>query len=82
VRVLGKRQLGRVVGRRILPALSNATVRRLAVLSLRWWQRDAHPYVGLVRSVLDDPVREVRAAAADWIRERDDLLETERDISR
>ncbi|MGN9807474.1 HEAT repeat domain-containing protein [Micromonospora sp. L32] len=89
VDVLGERQLGRAVGRRILPALSNAmvhdpdpTVRRLAVLSLRWWQRDAHPYVDVVRSVLDDTVGEVRAAAADWIRERDDLLETARDISR
>ncbi len=73
--VLGERGLGRVEGRRILPALCHTmahdpdpTVRRLAVLSLRWWHRDAHPFADAVRSALDDPAREVRAAATDWLR--------------
>ncbi|MBL6280337.1 DUF4303 domain-containing protein [Micromonospora fiedleri] len=88
VSVLGDRQLGRLAGQRILPALSNTmvqdqdpTVRRLAVLSLQWWQRDAHAYLAVVRSVLDDPVEEVRAAAAYWIREHDGLLATTADTS-
>ncbi|MBE1490993.1 DUF4303 domain-containing protein [Plantactinospora soyae] len=81
VTVLGERGLGRTAGRRILPALCHTmvhdpdpTVRRLAVLSLQWWHRDAHPYADAVRSVLNDPVREVRSAATGWLQEHNDLL--------
>jgi hypothetical protein len=76
VTVLGDRALGPAEGRRVLPALCRTaaddpdpSVRRLAVLSLRWWQRDAHPYADTVRTALDDPDPAVRSAAAGTLRE-------------
>jgi HEAT repeat protein len=58
--------LGRIVGHD-----PDANVRRLAILSLRWWQKDSRQYADLIRKALDDPATDVRAAAADWLREQD-----------
>ncbi|WP_053716167.1 DUF4303 domain-containing protein [Saccharothrix sp. NRRL B-16348] len=77
VKVLGRRGLGRHVGRRVLPLLGrtvrqdpDASVRRLAVLSLLWWRRDSLHLADVVRQALEDPAEEVRQAAAAWLREQ------------
>ncbi|MEV4759586.1 DUF4303 domain-containing protein [Micromonospora sp. NPDC049559] len=77
VSVLGVRALGARVGRRVLPLLGQAarrdpdpSVRRLAILSLLRWRRDARPFADVVRAALDDPATEVREAAAYWLREQ------------
>jgi hypothetical protein len=74
--VLGERRLGAAVARRVLPLLCqavsqdpDATVRRLAILSLLWWQKDSHRYANVVREALNDPAAEVRETAAYWLRE-------------
>jgi hypothetical protein len=76
--VLGERHLGNAIARRVLPLLArttsedpDSTVRRLAILSLRWWQKDSRRYADAVRAALTDPAEEVREAAADWLREQD-----------
>jgi Domain of unknown function (DUF4303) len=76
--VLGERGLGAAVARRVLPLLgqivtrdADATVRRLAILSLLWWQKDSRRYADVVREALDDPAEEVRDAATYWLREQD-----------
>jgi len=72
--VLGERSLGTAVGRRVLPLLCrtvsqdrDASVRRLAILSLLWWQKDARRYADVIGEALSDPAAEVRAAAAHWL---------------
>ncbi|PMR58795.1 hypothetical protein C1A38_22760 [Verrucosispora sp. ts21] len=74
--VLGERRLGFAVARRVLPLLGqtvsqdpDATVRRLAILSLLWWRKDSHRYANVVREALNDPAAEVREVAAYWLRE-------------
>ena len=76
--ILGERSLGRRVAKRVLPLLGrivghdpDANVRRLAILSLRWWQKDSRQCADLIRKALNDPATDVRAAAADWLREQD-----------
>jgi hypothetical protein len=76
--VLGDRGLGTAVARRVLPLLAqtvtrdaDATVRRLAILSLLFWQKDSRRYADAVRAALDDPAEEVREAATHWLREQD-----------
>ncbi|GLY47721.1 DUF4303 domain-containing protein [Lentzea sp. NBRC 102530] len=77
VSVLGRRQLGRQVGRRVLPLLCrvmrddpDASVRRLAVLSLLWWRRDSRHLAEVVREAVGDPDAAVREAAEHWLREQ------------
>ncbi|SCF00292.1 protein of unknown function (DUF4303) [Micromonospora viridifaciens] len=77
--VLGERRLGAAVARRVLPLLGqavsqdpDATVRRLAILSLLWWRKDSHRYANVVREALNDPAAEVREVAAYWLREQND----------
>ncbi|RSM75803.1 hypothetical protein DL991_27165 [Amycolatopsis sp. WAC 01375] len=77
VQVLGQRRLGRHVGRRVLPLLcqtirldQDASVRRLAVLSLLWWRRDSRHLADVVREASEDPAAEVREVAAYWLREQ------------
>ena len=77
VGVLGERRLGAAVGRRVLPLLCqtvsqdpDAGTRRLAILSLLFWQKDSRPYAGPVRQALEDPAAEVREAATYWLREQ------------
>ncbi|GIH94323.1 hypothetical protein ACFFMN_05700 [Planobispora siamensis] len=48
----------------------DAAVRRLAILSLLWWKKAAHPYADAVRAAAGDPAEEVREAAAYWLREQ------------
>jgi hypothetical protein len=76
--VLGERSLGAAVARRILPLLcqivtrdADATVRRLAILSLLFWQKDSSRYANVVSEALDDPAEEVREAATYWLHEQD-----------
>lgn len=76
--VLGERSLGAAVARRVLPLLcqivtrdADATVRRLAILSLLFWQKDSRQYANVVREALDDPAEEVREAATYWLHEQD-----------
>jgi Domain of unknown function (DUF4303)/HEAT repeats len=78
VGVLGERSLGAAVARRVLPLLcrtvsqdADATVRRLAILSLLFWRKDSRRYTNVVREALDDPAEEVRKAATYWLREQD-----------
>lgn len=75
--VLGERSLGAAVARRVLPLLSrtvsqdtDATVRRLAILSLLWWQKDSRRYANVIRKALDDPDADVRETAAYWLQEQ------------
>ncbi|WP_394618696.1 DUF4303 domain-containing protein [Lentzea sp. JNUCC 0626] len=77
VSVLGRRQLGKKVGRRVLPVLcrtmrddQDASVRRLAILSLLYWRRDSRHLADLVREALGDPDAKVREAAKYWLREQ------------
>lgn len=77
VTVLGRRRLGQDVGRRVLPLLCqsirqdpDASVRRLAILSLLWWRRDSRHVADVVREALEDPAAEVREEAAAWLREQ------------
>jgi hypothetical protein len=72
--VLGERGLGRAVARRILPALahvaehdSQLSVRRLALLSLLWWKRDASAYVDLVERLAPEMDAAVRGEATEWL---------------
>jgi Domain of unknown function (DUF4303) len=76
--VPGERSLGAAVARRVLPLLcqivtrdADATVRRLAILSLLFWQKDSRQYANVVREALDDPAEEVREAATYWLHEQD-----------
>ncbi|MBC9715009.1 DUF4303 domain-containing protein [Streptomyces sp. TRM66268-LWL] len=71
--VLGDRSLGAAVGRRVVPRLAevmtqdpDATTRRLAVLSLRWWKQHA-----ALRPAVHDPHPEVRAAAQHCLDEKE-----------
>ncbi|GAB2848471.1 hypothetical protein GCM10027176_59940 [Actinoallomurus bryophytorum] len=75
--VLGERGLGAAVARRVLPLLGqvvtrdeDASVRRLAILSLLWWQKDSRRYADVVRAALDDPAEQVRETAASWLRQQ------------
>jgi hypothetical protein len=77
VSVLGWRRLGPHVGRRVLPLLCrtiqqdpDASVRRLAVLSLLWWKKDSRHLADVVREAMEDSAGEVRDAAAYWLREQ------------
>jgi HEAT repeat protein len=76
--VLGERSLGPAVARRVLPLLGRVvghdpdpSVRRLAILSLLWWQKDARRYADVIRDALNDPDPDVRETAAYWLREHD-----------
>lgn len=80
--VLGERRLGAAVSRRVLPLLSqtvsqdtDATVRRLAILSLLWWQKDSRQYANVIRKALADPDADVRETAAYWLQEQDVWLQ-------
>jgi hypothetical protein len=77
VGVLGERSLGAGVARRVLPLLcqtvlgdTDASVRRLAIVSLLFWQKDSRQFADVIRAALDDPAAEVREAAAGWLREQ------------
>ncbi|MFU8876072.1 DUF4303 domain-containing protein [Micromonospora sp. SL4-19] len=79
--VLGERRLGAAVARRVLPLLGqtvsqdpDATVRRLAILSLLWWRKHAHRYANVVHEALNDPDAEVRETAAYWLREQNEWV--------
>ncbi|HEX5540248.1 MAG TPA: DUF4303 domain-containing protein [Micromonospora sp.] len=79
--VLGERRLGAAVARRVLSLLGqavsqdpDATVRRLAILSLLRWQKDSHRYANVVREALNDPAADVRETAAYWLREQNDQV--------
>ncbi|MBO2449160.1 DUF4303 domain-containing protein [Actinomadura barringtoniae] len=72
--VLGERSLGKAVGRQVTPHLSttavddpDATVRRLAILSLQYWKQDARHCADAGRRALHDPEPDVRAAAQRWL---------------
>ncbi|WP_158581649.1 HEAT repeat domain-containing protein [Actinomadura spongiicola] len=74
--VLGERALGAAVGRQVIPHLADivandpdATNRRLAILSLQWWKRDARHCADTVRKALHDPDPAVRATAQRWLDE-------------
>ena len=63
----------------MLPVLCRAAaedpepqVRRLALLSISWWQKDSIPYERVVRAALEDPDATVREAARFWFDERMD----------
>ncbi|WP_051772992.1 DUF4303 domain-containing protein [Saccharothrix sp. NRRL B-16314] len=77
VSVLGRRRLGPHVGRKVLPLLGqvirqdpDASVRRLAILSSLWWQKDSRHLADVVREASADDAEEVREAAAYWLREQ------------
>jgi hypothetical protein len=77
VAVLGRRRLGKSVGRRVLPLLCrtirqdpDAVVRRLAILSMLWWRIDSRHLAEVVREALNDSAAEVRETAAYWLREQ------------
>jgi hypothetical protein len=77
VSVLGDRRLGRAVARTVLPSVAemvvadkDATVRRLAILSLLRWRGESRRYAAQVRHALEDPDPGVRDAAAYWLREQ------------
>jgi hypothetical protein len=67
--LLAEPRLGKLAGERILPALAarlrdrNATVRRLAVLSLHYWKKAAKPFAAEVHKLFKDPVKDVAVAA-------------------
>ncbi len=78
VEVLGDRSLGAGVARRVLPLLCHTlrqdpdpAIRRLAILSLLFWQKDSRPFGDVIRAALDDPATEVRETAAYWLRQLD-----------
>ncbi|MGN9914223.1 DUF4303 domain-containing protein [Phytohabitans sp. LJ34] len=77
INVLGERRLGSGVAARVVPLLANAMTsdpdagnRRLAILSLRYWRKDALGYVDAAWAALADPDPAVRGAAADWFQEQ------------
>ncbi|WP_248960629.1 hypothetical protein [Sphaerisporangium perillae] len=62
--LLGERSLGAAAARRVLPLLcrsvsrdADAAVRRLAILSLLFWQKDSRRYADVVREALGRPGR-------------------------
>ncbi|MFO0976301.1 MAG: hypothetical protein U0996_07860 [Planctomycetaceae bacterium] len=67
--VLGRRKLGKSNARRILPAIaehltdSNATTRRLALLSLSYWKLTAEPWFTAMRALKNDKDSLVRQYA-------------------
>ncbi|MEU7793259.1 DUF4303 domain-containing protein [Micromonospora tulbaghiae] len=74
--VLGERRLGAAVARRVLPLLGqtvsqdpDATVRRLAILSLRGWRKESYRHANVISEALNDPNEDVRETAAYWLRE-------------
>ena len=77
VRVLGNRDLGPVAAPLVLSRLATvaredpeADIRRLAILSLRWWSNDARPYASVIRDARDnDQDPKVRDTATHWLRE-------------
>jgi hypothetical protein len=76
VNVIGQRRLGAAVGRRVLPVLArlpvddpDALVRRLAVVGLWFWGRQALPHLGVGRAATHDPDPTVRQAAESWLRD-------------
>lgn len=76
--VLDERGLGRAVARRVLPALARVaehdpefTVRRLALLSLLYWKRDAGAYVDLVGRLAPAMDAAVRGVATEWLAAND-----------
>ncbi|WP_326834914.1 DUF4303 domain-containing protein [Amycolatopsis rhabdoformis] len=77
VGVLGGRRLGRRVARRVLPLLCqamrqdpDASVRRLAIMSLLSWGHDSRDLAEVISEARDDPAVEVREAAAHWLRQQ------------
>jgi HEAT repeat protein len=75
--VLDKRSLGAAVAKRVLPHLCrvvehdpDASVRRLAILSLLEWQKHSRQYADVIRKALNDPADDVRETAAYWLREQ------------
>jgi hypothetical protein len=75
--VLDKRSLGAAVAKRVLPHLCrvvehdpDASVRRLAILSLLEWQKHSRQYTDVIRRALNDPADDVRETAAYWLREQ------------
>lgn len=76
--VLDERGLGRAVARRVLPALARVAehdpefaVRRLALLSLLHWKRDAGAYVDLVGRLAPAMDAAVRGVATEWLAAND-----------
>ncbi len=69
VMLLGCRGLGSKASKRVLPELAkqlqdgNATIRRLALLSLNDWKSAAKPYRNQMWALKEDPDREVRMTA-------------------
>ncbi len=67
--VLGRRKLGKSNAKRILPAIaehltdSNATTRRLALLSLSYWKLTAEPWFTAMRALKNDKDSLVRQYA-------------------
>ncbi|WP_244933386.1 HEAT repeat domain-containing protein [Micromonospora tulbaghiae] len=75
--MLGERRLGAAVARRVLPLLGqtvsqdpDATVRRLAILSLRGWRKEFYRHANVISEALNDPNEDVRGTAAYWLREQ------------
>jgi Domain of unknown function (DUF4303) len=75
VSVLGDRRLGVKAAIRILPALAarlqdrNATVRRLAIISLSGWKKTAKPYAAEIRKLFKDPDADVAFTAKHYWKE-------------
>ncbi len=76
--VLDERGLGRAVARRVLPSLARVaehdpefTVRRLALLSLLRWKRDAGAYLDLVERLAPGMDAAVRGVATEWLAAND-----------
>ena len=72
--VLGDRRLGKKAGERILPAIADrlqdrcANVRRLAIINLTFWKKDARAFGRSVRRLLKDPDQEVRSTARQYLK--------------
>ena len=74
--ILGERSLSPAVGRLVTPLLAKvvtsdpvADIRRLAILSLLSWRKDAVHCAATIRDALDDPSQQVRETAQYWLRE-------------
>lgn len=70
---LGNPKLGKKLAGKILPALAarlqdtSATARRLAIVSLSYWKKQASPFAGEVRKLFKDPDPQVASFAKQFI---------------